>query len=326
MRRIVMNILWIGLTAVISVTLNAQIVAGSRFGTTDAPDMRPFQCYLPQLAGLPQFLQTPPGTAVYRFSGNCSEGMTYRVEGKWTPTAPQNQPNATEAFEITGYEPFLRSRQPGGKISVLAGARCTRDPWLNNPVCSKVGTYLPDDIRAMWAQLEELRTFPWSQNVLSASDKTRLLAEYNRINKIDTAPSVATNRLPNQLTAGSPRILYPTPGQSFVERTPIPIRIAPPPNWNVTSYMVQLQRKDGRGNWILHTNLPVTAAEAHGTGYKDFGAGAPPALASAKGAWRMNAQTSYPNKSGVSNWVEFFVAPGPVAPAPTSKFKDRIVR
>jgi hypothetical protein len=178
----------------------------------------------------------------------------------------------------------------------------------------------------MWAQLEELRTFPWTQNVLSANDKTRLLAEYNRINKIDTAPAVATNRQSNQLITAAPRVLSPIGGQSFIERRSIPIKIAPPANWNVVTYMVQLQRKDARGNWILHTNLPVGASYAHGAGYTDFGGGPPPAFASTKGAWRLNAQASSPTQSAWSNWVEFSVAAGPVAPAPSPKSKSLIIR
>jgi hypothetical protein len=178
----------------------------------------------------------------------------------------------------------------------------------------------------MWTQLEELRAFPWTQNVLSVSDKTRLLAEYNRVNKIDTSPRVATNRLPSHLTAVAPRVVHPTAGQAFVERTPIPIKIAPPQNWNVVTARVQLQRKDGIGNWILHTNLPVGASYAHGAGFQEFGAGAPPAFASVKGSWRLNAQASSPNQSGWSNWVEFTVTPGAVAPPPSSKLKGLIVR
>lgn len=321
MQRIIVNSMWIGLAAVISVGLHQRPAAAfSRFGTND-PGAPPLECYPPQLNGLPQFLQTPSGTAVYRFSGNCNDGLTFRVEGKWTPTAGPNQPNASEAFDITGYEKFLPNRAPGGKIYVLATAQCTRDPWLNNPVCTKFGSYLPDDIRAMWKQLEELRAFPWTQNVLSASDKTRLLAEYNRINNISTIPSAATTRLANQLVTAAPRIVHPAAGQSFIERRPIPIRIAPPTNWNVTSYMVQLQRKDSRGNWLLHTNLPVGAPAAHGAGYSEFGAG-PQAFSSAPGSWRLNAQASYPTKSALSNWVEFSVTAGPVAPA---KPRDRMI-
>jgi hypothetical protein len=170
-----------------------------------------------------------------------------------------------------------------------------------------------------------LRTFPWSQNVLSASDKGRLLAEYNRVNKIDTAPSVATSRLPNQLTTAAPRIVHPTAGQSFIEGRSIPIKIAPPANWNVVSYMVQLQRKSG-ANWVLHTNLPVAASSAHGAGYTDFGAGPPPGFLSTRGTWRLNAQAASPTQSGLSNWVEFSVTPGPIAPAPSSRSKGLIVR
>lgn len=135
----------------------------------------------------------------------------------------------------------------------------------------------------------------------------------------------ATKRVDNQFITPAPTIAQPTAGQSFIERRPIPIRIAPPPNWNVVSYVVQLQRKDGRGSWVLHTHLAVGAAAAHGGGYTEFGAGAQ-AFSSAPGAWRLNAQASYPTQSAWSNWVEFNITQGPVTPAPTSKTKGLIVR
>ena len=70
--------------------------------------------------------------------------------------------------------------------------------------------------------------------------------------------------------------------------------------------MVNIQRKDTKGNWIAHATIPVGAVEAQSaTGYRGFGAGAPPAFLAVPGAYRMNAQASYPNQSGVSEWVEF---------------------
>jgi hypothetical protein len=130
----------------------------------------------------------------------------------------------------------------------------------------------------------------------------------------------------SELITPAPMIVQPTPGQSFVERRPITIRIAPPQNWNVVSYLVQLQRKDGKGSWNLHTNLPVEASLAHGVGYTEFGAGPPPGFSSVPGSWRLNAQATYPSKSAWSNWVEFTVTQGPVTPAPSPKAKSLIVR
>ena len=77
-----------------------------------------------------------------------------------------------------------------------------------------------------------------------------------------------TKRADSELITPAPIIVQPTAGQSFVERRAITIRIAPPQNWNVVSYLVQLQRKDSKGSWNLHTNLPVEASLAHGAGYR----------------------------------------------------------
>lgn len=148
---------------------------------------------------------------------------------------------------------------------------------------------------------------------------------------IQAPPSgnLQTKRVDTALITPPPTILQPKtepPPAVYVEKRPIAIRIAPPQNWNnVVSYMVQLQRKDGKGNWYLHTNLPVTAASAHGAGNTDFGAGTG-LLSSAPGAWRLNAQVLYPTKSALSNWVEFTVTQGPVAPAPSSRTKGLMVR
>ena len=91
MQRIATNVLWIGLAAVICLTLYAPpAAAGGRFGTTERV-ARPFDCYLPQLSGLPQFIQTPPATAIYRFSGNCSEGL--RIASKVNGPRPRQETN-----------------------------------------------------------------------------------------------------------------------------------------------------------------------------------------------------------------------------------------
>ena len=73
--------------------------------------------------------------------------------------------------------------------------------------------------------------------------------------------------------------------------------------------MVNIQRRDAKGTWIAHTTIPVSAAAAQSAaGYTGFGNGAPPAFLVTPGIWRLNAQASSPNKSGVSDWVEFNVA------------------
>jgi hypothetical protein len=103
-----------------------------------------------------------------------------------------------------------------------------------------------------------------------------------------------------------PTVLAPTAGQTQPAQRPIPIKLAPPKGWNVTGYMVTIERKDAKGNWVAHATIPVGAAQAQSAaGYTGFGNGAPPAFLAVPGRYRLNAQASYPNKSGVSDWVEF---------------------
>ena len=73
--------------------------------------------------------------------------------------------------------------------------------------------------------------------------------------------------------------------------------------------MVNVQKRDPNGNWITHVTIPVSAAAAHSTaGYVGLGNGAPPAFLLVPGMWRLNAQVSSPNASGMSDWVQFTVA------------------
>uniref|UniRef100_UPI0031405781 hypothetical protein n=1 Tax=uncultured Nitrospira sp. TaxID=157176 RepID=UPI0031405781 len=123
----------------------------------------------------------------------------------------------------------------------------------------------------------------------------------------------------------SPIIHEPAAGQRFLNQTALPIRLGPPPQWagtnidintglplktaeSVTGYMVRIERKDPKGNWVAHTTLPLGSAQAESAaGYTGFGAGMPPGGITTPGAWRLSAQVSSPKQSGWSEWVEFVV-------------------
>lgn len=205
-------------------------------GTGPAPQPIPVTCAPPLLNGLPQFLSWPKGSAKYRFQGTCSSPakpgavMTVRWEGSWTPSeTKKDRPNASETLQITGFEPFLPDRAPGGKIFMYWTARCTEDPWLkarstgksgtgqlndfnsalqaaekrrrglgqlkagqlsglnsDNPVaksdgCIPFGAYVPDDLRQALPDIDK-QSFPRTGSIISAADKERLKAEYQRAN------------------------------------------------------------------------------------------------------------------------------------------------
>ncbi len=130
--------------------------------------------------------------------------------------------------------------------------------------------------------------------------RTEALEQYATTPQGSMAPGATS-------TFSHPKILAPAAGQRFLERTAIPIKLAPPRGWTVGTYMAELQREEKNGNWVAHTTIPVGADEAQKSGYTGFGAGAPPAFLSVPGAWRLRAQASYPKQSGWSEWVEFTV-------------------
>ena len=107
-----------------------------------------------------------------------------RWEGSWTPSErKQDRPNASETLEIIGFEPFLPDRSPGGKIFMYWTARCTRDPWLQSGACNPFGAYVPDDLRQAFTDIDK-QSFPRTATIISAADKQRLYAEYQRANHL----------------------------------------------------------------------------------------------------------------------------------------------
>lgn len=174
----------------------------------------PVTCERPLLNGLPQFLSWPKGQAKYGFQSTCSSPalpgtvMTIRWEGTWNPSETKtDRPNAVESLTITGYEAFLPDRSPGDKVFMYFTARCTKDPWLQagsigkraivqagpaivfgqgreskeSAVCTPFGGYVPDDLRATLPDVDK-QSFPKTGNIISAADKRRLTAEYERVN------------------------------------------------------------------------------------------------------------------------------------------------
>lgn len=171
------------------------------FGAETGPVVSTILCSEPgQSARFPyEFSKNPKGLATYRFGGSCKSPqqpaayLNYRVEGKWIPSAAPNQHNASESYQITGWERVFPDRRVAGVTSiwVFLAAKCNQDPWLHSANCVSWGAVIPDDVRAAWKQLESgLGNFPWTGRVYSANKKKRLLAEYNQVNGI--IPGIAT--------------------------------------------------------------------------------------------------------------------------------------
>lgn len=187
------KILTIALTLLLLTTTVPACVDASSFGTTPSEPERmllPTTCTPPKLAGPPQFLSMPKGTAKYPFSGVCTsperpgDQIHYRLEGSWSPSeADPNKPNASESVTMTGFEPFIPIRAPGGSIFMYWTARCKRDPWLQSEGtdCRLIGAFIPDDLRQAVPELLTLN-FPKTENMIAPADRQRFSAQYLRLN------------------------------------------------------------------------------------------------------------------------------------------------
>lgn len=268
---------------------------------------------------------------------------------------------AKEVVEIT---PPLISQpsHPSGKWQTIYS--CPSDPWLTpdgppfDPVnpqlkCRIVsrhdqstgdfgprkyqdGRPLPtltevfDEWRAQ-KPLTSVALMPAQRSALSAKRDQDLKAE--AIARADKRLRAGVQQQGTISASLSPIIVAPAVGQRFLNQSPVPIKLAPPPPWadtearldgtpiktakSVTMYMVKIERKDAKGNWIAHATFPVGAVQAESVeGFTGFGAGAPPAYLSMPGAWRLRAQVMAPQQSGWSDWIAFSV----MAPAGKNAF------
>lgn len=283
--------------------------------------------------GMPRKATFTPVRNTYEFAGVCDLVTTRRylpTKIPWTAVGTYDPATGTTTEVITIPPPAISEpSRPYGEFR--ASLRCVSDPWLGlqNPQCVLFSA-LSNPPPTAFAPNEQGRYFravlnnildtmkntqrPFSSLYLTDNARKSANAQYQSY--------VAAQRKEQQILQGaaqsqgtsysaalSPSVLSPTAGQRFYKQNPVPIKLAPPKGRAVASYLVNLQRKDAKGNWLAHATIPVGAAQAHAAGgYIGFGAGAPPVLLSVPGTWRISGQVSSPKQTGWSNWVEFTVA------------------
>jgi hypothetical protein len=164
----------------------------------------PLQCSNAVMTSAPTFLTVPKGSAKYPFSMKCTSPnipgiMKFNWEGSWTPSENRrDRPNASETLTITGYEPFLPGRAPGGKIFMYWTGSCTADPWLQGGTCSRFGEYMPDDLRAAFPNVGR-RPFPITGNSISPTLKQQLNQQYQAVNSQASARSNTQQNVQNMV-------------------------------------------------------------------------------------------------------------------------------
>lgn len=273
-----------------------------------------------------------PARYTYEFTGTCDlvhTRLALPTRVPWTAVGTYDPPSGATTEVITVPAPAISEpSRPYGQFR--ASLRCVNDPWLlqQDPKCvlfsalsnppptafplnTPQHSYFRDVLNSILDTIKYTQ-LPYTSYLTDEMRKT-VNAQYQTY--------VAAQRREQQLLQGaakspgssysaslSPTVLAPTAGMVFIERTPMPIKLAPPKGWSVIGYMVNIETKDANGKWVAHATIPVGAAQAHSAaGYTGFGAGAPPAFLSVPGKWRLAAQVSYPKQSGWSNWTEFSI-------------------
>jgi len=122
--------------------------------------------------------------------------LNYRLEGSWTPGENDPKPNASESIEITGYEPYMPDRAPGGRLFMYWTARCNREPWLSpdNVKCERLGAYVPADLREAFQHIRTMEPwggFPRTRNAIPVNDRQRYYPQYLQL----TSPVAGTKRI-----------------------------------------------------------------------------------------------------------------------------------
>ena len=256
-------------------------------------------------------------------------------EATWTAVGTYN-PTTKETTETISVRQ-ITSAAPGyvANGTIHTTMVCAKDPWLQ-PDGLSCGSASPQTTGYIDPQYKAI--YPGNPTLPATS-------------RLTSAQRVALNKqihdsMPVQPLAGAsqsqvwdgvwlfPTVLAPTAGLKIYERTPMPIKLAPPQAWadtqlkldgtpiktaqSVAGYRVALQRKDAKGNWNLVVNLSVAANEAQSAqGYMRFGNPGPgyaAAYYSVPGAWRLAAQVASPKESNWSKWTEFTVTPQTVIP------------
>ena len=282
-----------------------------------------FSCGYTQISG-----RFEAKVANYTFSGGCLQSPSEKL-------VPWNGQGAHhEGIGLTEETIFLNGTSPyRGQIHftmICAGLRSEEDPWLTKVKCGQFKIDVQGEIATQKLLLDAIyqrvqsrggpltASFSYDRNPLLAKRQTDLQAEVAKAEKekrLAEQKLQAATQAPSPYRAAlSPIVRSPVAGQRFFKQAAVPIKLEAPGGLTIGGYLVKIERKDPKGNWVAQTTLPVGPVQAASpAGYTGFGAGTPPCCLTVPGAYRLSAQVSNPKPSGWSDWVEFGVIELPIS-------------
>jgi len=289
----------------------------------EAPELPAFTCGYTQVSG-----SFAAKVAKYAVNGGCLQSRS-EVLVPWSAQGAHH-----EGIGFTEETIFLSGASPyRGQIHftmICAGLRSEEDPWVTKVKCGQFKIEVQGEIATQKLLLDAIyqrvqsrggpltASFSYDRNPLLAKRQTDLQAEVAKVEKenrlAEQKQQAATQPSSPYRAALSPIVRSPVAGQRFFKQAAVPIKLEAPGGLTIGGYMVKIERKDPKGNWVAQTTLPVGPAQAtSAAGYTGFGAGTPPCCLTVPGAYRLSAQVSSPKPSGWSEWVEFGVIELPIS-------------
>ncbi len=326
------------LMAALLCTLAGNAAAFAPFKPAPVPERTVF-CDMAEIKG--QFSQTD---ARYTAKGTCVQLATIVGEPREGRNYFPDYNNAKELFRVTwtaevGYDraskeawetitvPPPRIDEPGVGARpygrVIARRTCNIDPWLaqGSVRCTDATLELAGNLGEA-AQRLNATGGPFTR--VSKALQYQALLDSHELYQKRYGQAVTPNSKPGRVTQklfALPEIILPPAGSTQPPQTPMRIRVAAPKgdHAKVQSYQLQLENKQAGGDWVVATNIPVSAAEVEGPlGYNGWGwhqPGTGPAMTAAPGVWRIRAQATAPIQGEPGAWREFTVA-GDIGKAP----------
>ena len=189
---------------------------------------------------------------------------------------------------------------------------CATDPWLDNgPVkCASVRVEASGNLGNAEAVLRNLaQPFTRPQTPLQRQALNDAHEAFDRLRAALLSPTTKGTR-PTLTTFTLPEIVEPRAGITYPPQTPLKVRVTPPRNIKVQTYLVQFEVLEN-GSWRTVTNEPVIASELEGPlGYKGWGwhrPGTSPQSIAYAGNWRVRARSTTPDQGEAGAWREFVI-------------------
>ena len=239
----------------------------------------------------------------------------------WTAEAGYNLATKEAWEKITFPAPAVDTPTPTGQPYGRFELKmiCATDPWIEfgSAHCAPINSTATGRLGDIEKMLRVL-SMPFTANSKNTQALYNAHQAFLKRSAALAAVAKPTTQAKQALRAVTlPEIIEPRAGSAYPPQTPLKIRVKPPRDVKVQTYLVQIEAKQQNGDWKVQTNIPVSAAELEGVlGYKGWGWHQPGTglqMTATAGSYRVRANASFPDPGEAGEWHEFIIAGEPGA-------------